>query len=87
MNGNCTMETKVTSINGWFHCRLFVNGKLFHEMACERRDDIGSLCRQMMYDADKYSGWWNQHTLALRERMIKEGWPKFNGRVKMCNDH
>ena len=54
MNGNCTMETKVTSINGWFHCRLYVNGELFHEMACERRDDIGSLCRQMMYDADKY---------------------------------
>ncbi len=62
-------EIKVTSINGWFHCRLFVDDKLFAEEACELREDIGLICRLMLRDADKFYGVWNDHTQSARRRL------------------
>ncbi|AAQ17778.1 hypothetical protein Aeh1ORF116c [Aeromonas phage Aeh1] len=61
-------ETKLTRINNKYHCRLYVNDKLYDEMACEFRLDVGLCFRIMMRWLDKTSGD-NAHTTAVRRRM------------------
>jgi hypothetical protein len=50
------LTTKVTTINGRFHCRLLKSGKVIDEMACKRRDDIGYCMREMLRWHDKCGG-------------------------------
>jgi len=59
-------EIKVTKINCWYHARLFVNGKLYDESACELRQDIGFICRDLLRWFDKMGG--NKHSHASRHR-------------------
>lgn len=50
--------TKVTTINGRFHCRIIdaVTQKVENEMACEVRADIGYCMRYMLRMYDKCGG-------------------------------
>lgn len=61
-------DIKVTRINKRYHARLFVNGDLYDEMACEYRTDVGFICRQMLRNADKM-GVYNAHTESARKRI------------------
>jgi hypothetical protein len=49
-------EIKVTKINDRWHARLTVEGKVYGEMACSARVDVGYICRQLMRWHDK-CGW------------------------------
>lgn len=60
-------EVKVQKINNNYHARLFVDGKLYDEMACKERQDIGWICREMMRWADKDIVT-NAHTSSARTR-------------------
>lgn len=60
-------EIKVTRINNRYHARLFINGNLYDEMACQYRSDIGWICREMLRWADK-NGFSNDHTSSARGR-------------------
>jgi hypothetical protein len=50
--------TKVTTINGRYHCRIIdaVTRKVENEMACELRADIGYCMKYMLRMYDKCSG-------------------------------
>ncbi|ADM80091.1 hypothetical protein phiAS5_ORF0248 [Aeromonas phage phiAS5] len=61
-------ETKVTRIKNRYHIRLFVDGKLYDEMACQCRIDIGLCCRKMLRWVDKM-GHNSPHASAVRRRM------------------
>lgn len=50
------LEVKVTRIKNRWHSRLFVDGKVRDEMACENRVDIGYICRTMLRWYDKCGG-------------------------------
>lgn len=41
-------DVKVTKIGNRWHARLIENGKVIDEMACERREDIGWISREML---------------------------------------
>lgn len=43
----------VRRINGWYHCRIFVDGVLNQEAKCEYKLDIGYTCRSMLRMEDK----------------------------------
>lgn len=60
-------EIKVTKIGSKFHSRLFIEDKLFDEMACILKEDIGWISREMLRLADKY-GYSNNHTSSARQR-------------------
>lgn len=47
------MEIKVTRIKNRFHARLILAGKIIDEMACECKQDIGHICREMLRWQDK----------------------------------
>ena len=49
-------EIKVTKIKNRWHAQLTVEGKVWDEMACDTRLDIGYICRQMMRWYDKNGG-------------------------------
>lgn len=49
-------EIKVTKINDRWHARLTYEGKIYDEMACDQRIDIGYICRVMMRWFDKNGG-------------------------------
>jgi hypothetical protein len=61
------MEIKVTRIKNRFHARLFISGKVLDEMACQLKQDIGWICREMLRWADK-TGFGNKWTNAARMR-------------------
>lgn len=42
------LETKVTTINGRYHCRLLKREKVLNEMACKLKEDISFCIRYMM---------------------------------------
>ncbi len=71
---NATTEVKVQRINNNFHARLFVNGKLYDEMACKEKQDIGWICREMMRWADKDIVQ-NMHTSSARRRHNEDSTP------------
>lgn len=41
-------RVKVTRIKNRWHARLFDNGVLVSEMACELQQDIGWICRELL---------------------------------------
>ena len=47
---------KVTKIKNRYHARLFFKEKIFDEMACEYRQDIGLICKEMLRWFDKLGG-------------------------------
>lgn len=47
------LTTKVTTINGKHHCRLFRLGKVHDEMVCKERQDIRLCFREMLRWYDK----------------------------------
>lgn len=51
-----TITTKVTKINGNYHCRLFRKDKVYEEMACKLKEDVGYCFRYMLRMYDKYVG-------------------------------
>ena len=55
-NNNERLTTKVTNINGRFHCRLFDYNKLFDEMACKDKRDISFCMYTMLRWYDKLGG-------------------------------
>lgn len=64
-------EIKVQRINNRYHARLFINGNLHDEMACQYRIDIGWICREMLRWADK-TGFSNDHTSSARKRQTTQ---------------
>ena len=62
------MEIKVTRIKNRFHARLYVNGKVFDEMACTEKKDIGFICREMLRWYDKGLGPHSDFASAARSR-------------------
>jgi hypothetical protein len=55
---NEELKTKVTTINGRYHCRLIrtKDGSVASEMACKLKEDIGYCIRYMMRMYDKCGG-------------------------------
>lgn len=51
-----TTEIKVTKIGPRWHARLFYKGNVHSEMACEVRQDIGYICRDLARWFDKCGG-------------------------------
>jgi hypothetical protein len=49
-------EIKVTKIKNRWHARLIEDGKVHSEMACDLREDIGYLCRNLLRWYDKCGG-------------------------------
>ena len=47
---------KVTRIKNRWHARMFYNGELRDEMACNTQCDIGIICREMLRWYDKMGG-------------------------------
>ena len=50
------LTTKVTSINGRYHCRLLRGESVVDEMACKLKEDIGYCIRYMLRMYDKCGG-------------------------------
>ena len=50
------LEIKVVKIKHRWHARLLVQGKLHEESACELKEDIGFMCREMLRWFDKLGG-------------------------------
>ncbi len=50
------LEIKVTNINNKFHSRLYVNNEVYDEMACECKEDIGWISREMLRWYSKCGG-------------------------------
>lgn len=51
-----TLDIRVTRVNNRYHARLFCEGRVIDEMACECRSDIGWICREMLRWDDKLGG-------------------------------
>ena len=68
------MNVKVTKIKNRWHARLIHGGVVEDEMACELRQDVGWICREMMRWADK-SLIQDQFTAASRERHNEDRQP------------
>lgn len=49
-------DTKVTSIDGRYHCRLILEGRVVNEMACRLKEDIGYCFRYMLRMYHKCGG-------------------------------
>jgi hypothetical protein len=64
------LTTKVTRINGRWHARLLVDGKVYDEVAVYNRIDIGWACRTMLRWLDK-NGWGDAFSSAARKRNIR----------------
>ena len=69
-----TLSTKVTALNGWFHCRLFESGKIIKEMACRKKEDIHYCLAEMLRWYDKLGGNSKMAT-ASRNRWRKQNRP------------
>lgn len=73
------IDIKVTRIGKYWHARLFLNGKLYDEMACSSRLDLGKICRIMMRWLDKTGGG-NKWTERARRRLNEDD-PGFHGKI------
>ena len=63
-----TLSTKVTRINGNWHCRLIRRDGIVHdEMACDNRMNIGFCFAEMLRWVDKL-GWCNNMASDSRRR-------------------
>ena len=49
-------EIKVVNIDNKYHARLIKEGKVCDEMACDLKEDIGWICREMLCWACKLGG-------------------------------
>lgn len=49
-------EVKVTRMKDEWHARLYLDGKVHSEMACECREDIGYICHELLRWFDKLGG-------------------------------
>lgn len=63
-------EIKVTKIKNRWHARLLVADKVYDEMACEVRSDIGYICKTMLRWYDKTGGC-SKFAHAARQRLNK----------------
>ena len=79
LDGVIMIDIKVTRIGKFWHARLFLNGKLYDEMACSNRMDLGKICRIMMRWLDKTGGG-NKWTERARRRLNKDD-PGFHGEI------
>lgn len=68
------LDIRVTKIGRRWHARLLKGEVVLDEMACENRQDIGWICREMMRWADKGFDQ-DQFTAASRERHNEDGRP------------
>jgi hypothetical protein len=50
------ITTKVTKINGNYHCRLRCKEEVCDEMACQLKEDVGYCIRYMLRMHDKNGG-------------------------------
>ena len=70
-----TYDTKTTNIAGYYHCRLFRDGKLVSEIRCSFKEDIGWCFREMLRWQDKL-GFISKFASAARERQMETPNPK-----------
>ena len=69
------LEIKVTNINNKYHSRLYVNNEVYDEMACECKEDIGWISREMLRWYSKLGGV-SAFAEAARDRQNKSPTPK-----------
>ena len=50
------ITTKVTNIDGRYHCRILKDGNVENEMACKLKEDIGYCFRYLLRMYDKCGG-------------------------------
>lgn len=50
------LNIKVTRLGRRYHARLFVNGKVRDEWACQLKQDVGYVCWQLLRWYDKTGG-------------------------------
>ena len=78
-NKNTELSTKVTYINGKWHCRILKNGVPYIESVAEYREEIGPVFRALLRDIDKYYSVGDEFTSAARNRphhkSSKVKWP------------
>ena len=77
-NKNTELSTKVTYINGKWHCRILKNGVPYYESVAESRKEIGPVFRALLRDIDKYYSVGDEFTSAARKRPNH----KHNNKVK-----
>lgn len=71
--GETEHEVTVRNINGEYHCRVLVNGRVNQEAVCTNKSDIGHTCRSLLRWEDK-CGNISEFASAARKRLntIKE---------------
>lgn len=69
--GEVEHEVTVRNINGNYHCRVLLNGKVNQEAVCYSKRDISYTCRRLLRWEDK-CGNWSKFASAARERLNKE---------------
>ena len=67
-NTNTPFATRVTVINGWYHCRLYHNDVVIQEIAVKLKSDIGKVFRMMIRMEDKLFKQ-DKFTSEVRDRM------------------
>jgi len=65
------LSVSVVRINKRYHARLFVNGELLSEWACQYKCDVGYICRQLLRWYDKTGGK-SEYAKASRARGNKD---------------
>jgi len=70
------LTTKVTTINGRFHCRIIdkATQRVKNEMACESRQDVGYCMRYMLRMYDKCGGVSLMADASRHRRDAEDGW-------------
>lgn len=72
MDKQSKYTTKVTNINGTYHCRVSYDGKPIVEARVDSREDIGPAFRDLLRTMDKCTGG-DPFTSAARYRSFQEG--------------
>ena len=68
------LDIKVTKIKNRWHARLLVNNVVRDETACEKKVDVGWMCRELLRWFDKLGGV-SKFAQASRRRQNRSGGP------------
>ena len=68
-------EIKVTKIKNRYHARLIYEQNIIDEMACQEKQDIGFICKQLMRWFDKSLFEHSKYASACRSRESSNNQP------------
>lgn len=69
------VSVKVSTINNWFHVRVFYSGKLFSEVRCNERLDVSRVIQQELRWVNKL-GYESQMADRARHRESEKGYSR-----------